>query len=89
MDGKPRMTAEEADARFAALVAEARGERRSSKSHGTLATAYPGLAMLIVYLIGVGMGAASGRKLAVPILLGVGIFAFRWGVARFSRGDGS
>lgn len=97
IDDKPRLTPEEADARFAALVAEhRRGTRRKAskeKSVGalfaskprTLVGGYANLAMMLVYMVGVVAGSIWHAKLGVAILLGVLVCVVRWGYAKFSR----
>lgn len=96
-DDRPRLTPEEADARFAALVAEHRretgGPRRPSGPRGrlvpgsprTLAEGHANLAMMLVYVVGVIAGSIWHAKPGVAILLGVLVCAVRWGYARFSR----
>ena len=104
MDGmeekRPRLTPEEADARFAALVAEhRRGTRRTAgqeKSVGALFASkprplvggYANLAMMLVYMVGVVAGAIWHAKVGVAILLGVLVFIVRWDYAKFSRPAG-
>ena len=99
-DEKPRLSPEEADARFAALVAEHRRKGGKAKrpdtglrpmpgeAPRTLVGAYANLAMTIVYMIGVVAGSIWHAKIGIAILLGVLVFAVRWGYAKFSRSAG-
>ena len=78
MNDTPRMTAAEADARFAALVAEHRGAKGRPTSgtrppttrrqrDATLTT----LVVVIVFCLGVAGGALSSRKPLLALVVGI------------------
>ena len=72
MGEKPKMTAEEADARFAALVAQHRGEqspRRASEPGMSKMT--PMKALVVVYVIGVVTGIYALAKPLLAVIVGV------------------
>jgi hypothetical protein len=83
-DDKPRMSAEEADAKFAALVAGYRAEKRPRRERKPLVDGYGGLAMLVVYLIGVGLGAVWHNTVGKAVVVGLLVAVVRWGWMRFS-----
>jgi hypothetical protein len=84
------MTAEEADAQFAALVATYRAEKKPRRHGGkSLVDNHAGLAMLIVYLVGVGVGAYWHNTIGKALVLGVLVAAARWAWMRFSPKDES
>ncbi len=93
IDDKPRMTAADADARFAALVAEHRAERKSRGPGRVGASSddkFAALAFAAVYCLGVTAGAIFHVKPLVAILVGAPVVYFVRVLSRRSRGrDGA
>ncbi len=79
VDDKLRMTAADADARFAALVAEHRAERKS-RGRWTIAgpsdDRFAALAFVLVYGLGVAAGAVFHVKPLLAIALGAPVVYF-------------
>ncbi len=87
----PRMTAEEADARFAALVAQHRDEKPARGSRGPrvgAASLSLTWALAIVFAVGVALGAALRTKWIGALLLGIPIVLIARALVRRS-GDAS
>jgi len=72
MDDKPRMTAEEANARFEALVAQHRREQAPRRSTGPrVSKLTPMTALVLVYIVGVATGAYALTKPLIAVIVGV------------------
>lgn len=74
VDDKPRMTAADADARFAALVAEHRAAKPSRRAGTAFARGddrLSGIAVLLVYCLGVVGGSIWHVKPLTAIIVGV------------------
>ena len=72
MNDKPRMTAEEADARFDALVAQHRREQGPRRTSGPrVSTPTPTAALVLVYVVGVVTGTFTLAKPLVAVIVGV------------------
>jgi len=73
VDDKPRMTAADADARFAALVAEHRAGRKTRGARtaaGPPSDRFAGWGLALVYALGVVAGAIFHAKPLLAIVLG-------------------
>jgi len=71
-DDKPRMTAEEADARFEALVAQHRSEQAPQRTRGPrISRLTPMTALVLVYIVGVLTGMYAHAKPLVAVIVGL------------------
>jgi hypothetical protein len=71
MDETPRMTAQDADARFEALVAQYRNEKKPRSAGRSGVALGPGFALVVVYCLGVCAGVIWHVHPFTALLIGV------------------
>jgi hypothetical protein len=71
MNEAPRMTAQDADARFEALVAQYRNEKKPRAAGRSTARLGPSFALVVVYCLGVCAGAVWHAHPFTALLVGV------------------
>ena len=89
MNERPRMTAEEADARFAALVAEHRSKPRQRASHqARFLGLTPMTAAAFIYIVGILVGTFAPVKPLFAVIVGIPLmFVCRASMKRYGHDD--